>query len=294
MSADLIEDLIDYRDVSLPDVKPGNNHFVFVAPMHNASKTLNQMLASLAGQSYSDWHLILIDDMSSQVEVSKEAEIIARWRTLIDSGWTAVGQLEGSCPPCKLQVIWNDEKKWEVANVLRGISMCKDDDVVCRIDADDWLTDLDALTYINAIYNHTKCEAAWTAHRWGYTDKNISGPMSPDIDPYRECPWVSSHLKTFRRYLLRGVPYENFTNMNGDLVKRAGDQALYLPCLYRTKRRGFIPRVMYHYTIDEQGGAVYQTEDAKFQKEEADFIRARGYVSEGIPWEQHDMFVRKA
>jgi len=48
--------------------------------------------------------------------------------------------------------------------------------------------------------------------------------------------------------------------------------------LKNSKKRIYLPRVMYHYTIDEQNGAVYQTDDAKFQKSEADFIRARGYV----------------
>jgi hypothetical protein len=74
--------------------------------------------------------------------------------------------------------------------------------------------------------------------------------------------------------------------MNGELVRRAGDQALYLPILHNAKKWMYLPRVLYSYTIDEQGGAVYQTDDAKFQKAEADFIRARGYVSIGDTWEQ--------
>jgi len=258
------------------------NRFVFVSPMWNASATLGQMLASVVAQSYDNWKVILVDDVSDPAEVLHEREIIDRWRHIVDPGDTG-----------KIHVTWNNEKKWEVANVLHGISMCEDDDIVCRIDGDDWLTDLDALAYLNEVYKQTGAEALWTAHRWGFTDKNISGPMSPDANPHRT-PWVSSHLKTFRKRLINGIPYENFTNMNGDLVRRAGDQSLYLPVLYRTKRRGYVPRVFYHYSIDEQGGAVYQTDDAKFQKQEADFIRARGYVSEGIPWEKHDMFVRNA
>jgi hypothetical protein len=163
--------------------------------------------------------------------------------------------------------------------------LAEDNDIICRIDADDWLTELDALQFLNALYVQIGADCLWTAHRWGFTDKNISGPMPSDADPYKY-PWVSSHLKTFRKYLINGVPYENFTNMNGDLVRRAGDQSIYLPVLRNAKRRGFVPRVMYHYTIDERGGAVYQTDDAKFQKAEADFLRRRGYVAQGKPWEE--------
>jgi len=249
----------------------GKNRFTFVAPMYNASQYVGQMLASIVSQSYDNWKIILIDDLSDNDERRKEADIIDAWSRLI--------------PHDKIHVVWNAEKKWEVANVLHGISMCDDDDIVCRIDADDWLTDNDALVYLNAVYEQTGAEALWTAHRWAYSDKNISGPLPPDADPYVH-PWVSSHLKTFRKSLINGVPYENFTNMNGELVKRAGDQAVYLPCLYRTRRRAFIPRVFYHYSIDEQGGKVYQTDDARFQKAEADFLRSRGYISTGEPWEQ--------
>lgn len=162
---------------------------------------------------------------------------------------------------------------------------CEDEDIICRIDADDWLIDLDALAIINETYNKLGCDALWTAHRWGFSDHNISGPMPPTANPYVH-PWVSSHLKTFRKRLLNGVPYQNFLNMNGELVRRAGDQSLYLPVLHNAKHRIFLPRVMYHYSIDEQNGAVYHTDDARFQKAEADFIRNRGYIADGIAWEE--------
>jgi hypothetical protein len=42
-----------------------NNRFVFVAPMYNASATLPRMLHSICGQSYENWKIILVDDVSS-------------------------------------------------------------------------------------------------------------------------------------------------------------------------------------------------------------------------------------
>lgn len=179
-------------------------------------------------------------------------------------------------PERRITATWNDEKKWEVANVLHGISMCDDNDIVCRLDADDWLTDVDALAYLNALYNQTGADVLWTAHRWGYTDKNISGPLPADADPYRH-PWVSSHLKTFRKRLINDVNDVNFRGEDGQYVRRAGDQAVYLPILHNAKRRGFVPRVFYHYTINDVP-ETYQTPDAKFQRDEALFIRERGYV----------------
>lgn len=248
------------------------NRFCFVAPMFNASSTLQRMLHSIYGQSYDNWKIILIDDVSSYVHKERSAEILQTFKMFKNED--------------KLQVIWNSTKKWEVENVLNGIDLCEDDDIICRIDADDSLCDLDALAIFNSVYVQTNCDVAWSMHRWGQSDKNISNSMPNFTDPYKY-PWVSSHMKSFRKRLINNIPYENFINMDGDLVRRAGDQAIYLPVLARTNKRVFIPRALYNYTIDEQNGKIYQTEDAKFQKIEAEFIRARGFVSSGETWEQH-------
>lgn len=246
------------------------NRFVFIAPMYNASKTLERTVLSLVGQSFEEWKLIIIDDCSDYQELEKCQEIIGHYAKRTKNS---------------IKLVINSTKKWEVANVLCGVSMCEDADIICRIDCDDYLTDLDTLAMINNAYCETGCDVLWTMHRWGLSDKNISGPMPSDANPYM-FPWVSSHLKTFRKSLLNDVAFENFLNQNGDVVRRAGDRAIMLPVLHRSKKRVFLPRVVYHYTIDEQNGAVYQTDDAKFQKAEADFLHSRGFLTIGEPWER--------
>lgn len=250
-----------------------DNKFVFITPMYNASKTLGRMLHSLFGQSYENWRVILIDDMSSQEERVECANIVNRFRTI-------------SYSDCKrIKIVWNDRKKWETENVLFGIkNYSEDDDVICRLDADDFLTDLDGLYILNEYYKETEAEVIWTSHRWEFSDLNISGPMPCDVDPYQH-KWVSSHLKTFKRYLLNDIPDENFRGENGEYIRRAGDQALYLPVLYNTQKRLYVPRVMYHYNVKLER-ETFHTDDAKFQKNEAEFIRNRGYVKSGESWDK--------
>lgn len=230
--------------------------------MFNAETTLPQLLHSLYGQSYNNWRLILIDDVSDPVQVASSKDWLQRFDS-INSG--------------RVTSIWNDKKEWEVANVLKGIALCEDEDIICRIDADDYLTDLDALAIIDSAYNQVRCDALWTAHRWGLSDKNISGPMPDDVDPYRDYPWVSSHLKTFRKRLLNDVNDVNFRGEDGNYIRRSGDQAVYLPALVNAKKRFFLPRVVYHYNIKDVP-ETYQTDDARFQRDEALFLRKRGYV----------------
>jgi glycosyltransferase involved in cell wall biosynthesis len=240
-----------------------SNRFVFVVPMFNASKTLERMLYSVIGQSYENWRLILIDDASDHNEYCDCVKILTRFNHR-----------------SQIKVIYNEEKKWEVANVLNGISFCEPDDIVCRLDADDYLSDLDTLRILDTVYRDTGADCIWTAHRW-FDDKqvtnfNISRPLPDDADPYKH-PWVTSHLKTFRKSLLDGISDQNFRGADGQYIKRAGDQAIYLPALYRAKKRVFLPMCMYSYRCD-MSPATFQTDDAKFQAAEAEFIRQRGFV----------------
>lgn len=251
-----------------------NNRFCFIAPMYNATATLSQCIASLVGQSYSNWRLILIDDMSDEPHKIHQNEIINTWRDMTNPGWRGMNLREPR--QTKIDVIWNKEKKWEVANVLEGISMCENNDIVARIDADDWLTDLDCLAYLDQFYNRHATDVVWSAHRWGYSDKNISGPMPQLADPYTH-QWVSSHLKTFRKHLINNINDLNFRGEDGNYVRRAGDQAIYLPILKNSLKRTYVPRVFYHYTINDVP-ETYQTDDARFQRDEAVFLRARGYI----------------
>ncbi len=235
------------------------SRFVFVVPAYNAEKTICQTLMSVVAQTHRDWKVIVRDDMSTD----KTVEIANDFKN-------AFGLQD------MLEIQVNNEKKWEVRNVLEMIYQCQDDDIICRLDADDWLTDLDVLTILNHRYDNEGVDAAWTAHRWAFSHQNISGHLPDDANVY-EHPWVTSHFKTFRKCLINSVCDENFRNTDGEYFKRIGDQAIYLPVLHLAKKRHFEPIVAYHYTIDMKP-ETFQTDDARYQQQEALFLRKRGFV----------------
>jgi len=237
-----------------------NNRFVFLMPAYNASSTITQSLLSVISQSYDNWKIIIKDDMSTD-ETPKIIENI-----------TKVFGLQN-----KIDLHINEDKKWEVKNVSEMIKLCDPTDIICRLDGDDWLTDLDILYILNERYNQTQSRAIWTAHRWSFTDQNISGPLPKDVNPY-EHPWVSSHLKTCRADLVQEINEDNYKNKDGEYFKRIGDQAMYLPALWNAQGNWhFEPRVAYHYTIRLEP-ETFQTNDAKFQKSEAEHLRSRGFI----------------
>ena len=154
------------------------------------------------------------------------------------------------------------------------------DDIIVRLDADDFLCELDAFRIMNLVYNDSGCDCLWTAHRWfdddSITSQNISAVMPDNADPYKH-PWVSSHCKTFRKSLINDVNDANFRGQDGEYIKRAGDQAVYLPVLHKAKKRVYLPHVTYAYRC-EMKPQTFQTQDAKFQKAEAEFLRERGFI----------------
>lgn len=229
-------------------------------PAFNAEKTITRSLLSVISQSYDNWKVIIKDDMSTD----KTADIV-----------DAVTKTFGLESRINLHV--NTKKKWEVQNVTEMIDLCDPNDIICRLDGDDWLTDLDILYILNEKYNQTHSGAIWTAHRWSFTDQNISGPLPNDANPY-EHPWVSSHLKTCRASLIQDIDKSNYKNENGEYFKRIGDQAMYLPALYNAQGNWhFEPRVAYHYSIKIRP-ETFSSEDAKFQKQEAEYLRERGFI----------------
>ena len=236
------------------------NRFVFIMPAFNAEKTILRSLGSVAFQTFDNWKVIIRDDMSTDSTVER----IERFVSSIPGGKE------------KISYKTNTGKKWEVANILDMLQECEPEDIICRLDADDWLCDCDALTIIDHAYRNLDISALWTAHRWSFTHRNLSGPLPSDADPY-EHPWVSSHLKTFRKKLIDGVDDKNFRGEDGEYFKRIGDQAIYLPVLHQCAGKWrFEPMVSYHYSI-KLTKETFNSDDAKFQQKEGEYLRNRGF-----------------
>ena len=238
-----------------------SNRFVFIMPAYNAQETISRAIMSVWFQTHPNWKIIIRDDMSSD----KTLDVVDLMRKQLGLG------------DDRISVTSNTEKMWEIRNIVEGLEECEANDIVCRLDGDDWLCDSDALTIIDQKYRSTGCDVLWTSHRWSFTNQNISGPLPRNVNPYKH-PWVSSHLKTFRKSLIESVKDENFRGEDGEYFKRIGDQTIYLPVLHQSAGNWhYEPIVAYHYTIDMKP-ETFQTDDSKFQQSEALYLRSRGFI----------------
>ena len=240
-----------------------NNKFVFVTPAFNCQEKIGQTVRSVFSQSYSDWRMVVYDDMSTD----NTAQVVSDMSKSLGLG-------------DRLRVVTRTEKHGEVRNTLDAVESIDDTEIVCRLDAGDWLTENDALYILNDAYNKTNAAVMWTMHRWSYTSTNISGPLK--TNNVYEHPWVSSHLKTFRRSSLRGINKNNFLDDQGNYIMIACDQAVFLPMMHKAIKEErpliFVPIVMYHYDIDLQNPNLFKSERSINQKMSAERIRERGYI----------------
>lgn len=243
-----------------------NNRFVFIVPYYNAEDDIAKTIHSMMAQSSDTWRAILINDMST------------------DNGSNLVKRIvEGSIYKDKFTLIDRSEKHGEVRNTLTSMESIDDDEIVCRLDGGDWLLENDLLWILNDVYKDPSQAVVWTAHRWSYTPRNISGQLNlqPGQTVYQH-PWVSSHLKTFRAEQLRKVPKVNFFTDSGEYIMIACDQAIFLPMMHLShlegKKLNFVPVIGYHYNIDLGNKNLFTSNRAINQKMSAEMIRERGFL----------------
>jgi glycosyltransferase involved in cell wall biosynthesis len=239
-------------------------NFHIITPAYNCQDDIKQTLWSVFGQTYKNWHMTIIDDMSTDDTANVVNEFSKQ------HGFEN-----------KVSLISRNEKYGEVRNTLDICKNLPGETIVIRLDAGDWLTDLGCFRILKEIYERFDPAVLWTSHRWAWSNKNISGPINPHISLYKQ-PWRSSHLKTFKVKDFRGLNPENFFDSDGNYIMIACDQAVFLPMMERARRNQrpliHLPVTMYHYSIDLEKPDLFSSERSISQKHSAEWIRARGYI----------------
>lgn len=240
--------------------------FVFLTPAFNCEEEIKNTIYSMLSQSYKNWRAIIIDDVSDDNTGKVVSEIA-----------TSLGLKD------KISVIRRSEKYGETKNTLEELNKIRDDEVVVRLDGGDWLTENDTLHFLDSIYRSHNPGVLWTAHRWAFTDRNISGPLKLEINQtVYQHPWVSSHLKTFRAGNLKRVPKNNFLDENGEWITIACDQTVFLPmmhmCAANNEPMLFLDHVCYHYNIDLKKPNLYHNDRSYMQRDMALWVRERGFL----------------
>jgi glycosyltransferase involved in cell wall biosynthesis len=116
----------------------GNIHeksFVVIVPSYNNAPFCEQNLLSILSQQYQNFRVIYIDDASTDETFEKVQAVVER-SSLKD----------------KITLIRQTENQGAIKNIYEAVHSCKDDEIVVRVDGDDFLAHPLVLKKLNRVY----------------------------------------------------------------------------------------------------------------------------------------------
>lgn len=233
---------------------------VVIVPSYNNIAWYEQNLASICAQDYTNFHVLYVDDGSTDGTGDAVAAYIEE-RELAD----------------RITLIRNPLRCGMLYNLSMAVHCCPDDVMVVVVDGDDWLADESVLTYLNEIYQD---DDIWMTY--GQFEEYPSGkagfckPIPETIKrahAYRYYDWITSHLKTFYAGLFKKIPLGYLIN-NGAFLTAACDLAIMVPMLeLASSHAEAIDKVLYIYNMNN-GNSVFRTRPLE-QLKNSYWVRSR-------------------
>jgi glycosyltransferase involved in cell wall biosynthesis len=211
-------------------------NIVVVIPSYNNSQWYEQNLDSVFMQEYTNYHVMYIDDVSSD----GTANLVEKY---LDAR-----RLEQRCT-----LIRNTTRVGALFNLYRTIHSCPDDSIIVTLDGDDWFKHSHVLRVINEAYHDDNVWLTYGQYE-GYPNGRIDmcRDYPEDIkngNHYREYDWITSHLRTFYAGLFKRISMADLIYHN-TFFPVAWDLAMMFPMLEMAAGRiKCIPQVLYVYNI---------------------------------------------
>ncbi len=214
-----------------------HNKFKLVVPVYNSDKWIKKCIDSVKVQTYTNYEVIIINDMSTD----KTGDIIRQ-------------EIKGFD---KFKFIDNIEKSCALENTVKGIRyICKnDEDIIVILDGDDWLASDDVLEYMNGAYQ----EDIWVT--WGqfallsdgkicqYEGENWAGEIKGRFNRRWMKRYLFSHLRTYKTFLFKAIKEEDLRDKDGKYYTTAGDVVIALPLIEMAGKdhRKCVDKLLYIY-----------------------------------------------
>lgn len=197
----------------------------------NASNYIEKCINSIKSQTFLDYRVFLVDDMSTDDTV----KII---ESLIDGDDRFI-------------IVKNNEKKFKLKNMdelIMDESLFEDEDIIVELDGDDWLFDNNVLNLINKKYTNNK--NLWlTNGSFIYSNGRFGFASKVNYKTVRQDVFTFSHLRTWKVHLWRQIDEESFLDENNEYFISAPDVAYSLPMIEMAgdKHYEFIPDILHVY-----------------------------------------------
>lgn len=197
----------------------------------NAEDYIGKCVDSIKTQTFKDFKVYLIDDLSTDSTIDKI-------NSLIDGDE-------------RFNLIKNNDKKFKLKNIddlLTDNSLFDDEDIIVELDGDDWLYDDNVLHIVNSKYESNP--KLWITNG-SFIYSNGSLGFSSKVNPptIRTDTFLFSHLRTWKRHLWGRIDKSSFIDENGEYFKSAGDAAYSFPMVEMSgyEHYEYIPDILYVY-----------------------------------------------
>jgi len=217
----------------------GERSIVVVIPSYNNARWYKQNLDSIFVQDYSNYKIIYTDDCSRD----NTHELVKRY--VEERGFQD-----------KVVLIGNQVRKGALENQYNMTYMCKDDDIVLFLDADDWLAHHGVFKLLNSIYADSNIWMTYGQFQiFPSGEKGWCYQYSREIieqNGFRKAHQAPSHLRTFYAGLFKQIKLKDLY-YQGRFFQMTGDRAVMFPLIemarYHVK---FIPEVLYIYNMSNE------------------------------------------
>lgn len=202
-----------------------NNKFKIIIASYNNEQWVEYNIASVLNQTYTDYEVFYVDDCST------------------DATNALVNQYAGNDP--RFKIIRNETNIGSdgaaIYNYIRFFDDLADDDICVFMCGDDWLFDDSVLNNLNNYYNERD---VWMTYGkfFVYDGSDTVSEANPQNTPYpdiihkhklyRRDVFRSSHLLTFRGFLLKSLDYNDIkSSIDNKWFYHAPDLAITYPCM---------------------------------------------------------------
>jgi len=210
---------------------------IIVIPSYNNSQWYKQNIDSVIHQNYSRYHIVYIDDCSTDNTYQLVKEYIH----------------ELDCEH-KVTLMRNTKRCGALANLYTTINACPNDCIMVLVDGDDWLTSNDVLARVN--YAYSDPDVWLTYGQFVFYPENRLGECKAlpkeviQQNMYREYDWSTTHLRTFYAGLFKAIKIEDLL-YKGTFFDVTWDRAFMYPMLEMAAGHfAFIPEILYSYNCD--------------------------------------------
>lgn len=211
------------------------NPIVIVTASYNNAEWYKWNLNSVFNQDYKNWHLVYVDDCSSDCT----GELVQAY--IKECGFQN-----------KVTLIQNKTRRGAMSNQYFAINqLCKATDIVIILDGDDWFEHAGVLSYINDVY-----AAGDTWLTYGQFREYPSGrigfccSMPENVvknNAFRSHADIPSHLRTFYAGLFQKIRIEDLAH-EGAFFSMCADIAAMFPMIEMARDHfKFIPEVLLGY-----------------------------------------------